>query len=78
MANQFTSTKRDDRARTEARELAAWDVAHNSVTASDRELRRIAEGHCRRHGMRDGAAVIVGFYMEAYKKAVAEARRGAP
>lgn len=64
MANQWTSTKAFDRAAAEGRAMARDDFARASFP-DDRNLSRIADGHCSRHGLRN-ASVVAGAWLEAY------------
>ena len=69
MANQWTSTKAFDRAAAEGREMARDDFARVSFP-DERNLGRMADGHCYRHGLRN-ASVIAGAWLDAYHKTMA-------
>lgn len=69
MPNQWTSTRAFDRARAEGRAMARDDFARASFP-DERNLRRIADGHCARHNLKN-ASIVAGAWLEGYHEALA-------
>lgn len=70
--NQWTSTKAEDRAKAEAKDMAEFDFKRGAI-ASEKNLWRMADGHVFRFNLNlKGMTFIAGVWAKAYLNRIAE------